>query len=50
MPAPGAASQSLGALLGELAVFGLAIGLSPLQMGLDLLAPAPFWGWGSRSC
>lgn len=34
---PGGASQGLGALLGELAAFGLAIGFSPLHIGLLLL-------------
>jgi len=48
MPAPGAASQSLAALLGELAAFGLAIGLSPLQMGLDLLAAGALLGLGIK--
>lgn len=37
MADPGAASQGLGTLLGELAAFGLAIGLSPLHIGLLLL-------------
>jgi hypothetical protein len=37
MADPGAASQGLGALLGELAAFGLAIGFSPLHIGLLLL-------------
>jgi hypothetical protein len=50
MPDPGAASQSLGALLGELAAFGLAIGLSPLHIVLLLLlllGPRPLQrgGW-----
>ena len=50
MPDPGAASQSLGALLAELAAFGLAIGLSPLHIVLLLLlllGPRPLQrgGW-----
>jgi hypothetical protein len=50
MPDPGAASQGLGPLLGELAAFGLAIGLSPLHIGLLLLlllGPRPLQrgGW-----
>ena len=47
---PGAASQGLGTLVGELAAFGLAIGLSPLHIGLLLLlllGPRPLQrgGW-----
>jgi len=50
MPDAGAASQSLGALLAELAAFGLAIGLSPLHIVLLLLlllGPRPLQrgGW-----
>jgi hypothetical protein len=50
MADPGAASQGLGALLGELAAFGLAIGFSPLHIGLLLLlllGPRPLQrgGW-----
>ena len=50
MADPGAASQGLGTLLGELAAFGLAIGLSPLHIGLLLLlllGPRPLQrgGW-----
>ena len=50
MADPGAASQGLGALLAELAAFGLAIGLSPLHLGLLLLlllGPRPLQrgGW-----
>jgi hypothetical protein len=50
MPDPVAASQSLGALLAELAAFGLAIGLSPLHVVLLLLlllGPRPLQrgGW-----
>jgi hypothetical protein len=50
MPDPVAASQGLGSLLGELAAFGLAIGLSPLHIGLLLLlllGPKPLQrgGW-----
>ncbi len=37
MADPGGASQDLGALLGELSAFGLAIGFSPLHIGLLLL-------------
>lgn len=37
MADPGGASQGLGALLGELAAFGLAIGFSPLHISLLLL-------------
>lgn len=37
MTDPGDLSQSLNALLGELAAFGLVIGLSPLHIGLLLL-------------
>ena len=37
MADPVATSQSLGALLGELSAFGLAIGFSPLHIGLLLL-------------
>jgi hypothetical protein len=48
MADPGSASQGLGALLGELAAFGLAIGFSPLHIGLLLLlGPRPLQrgGW-----
>jgi hypothetical protein len=50
MADPGAASQGLGTLLGELAAFGLAIGFSPLHIGLLLLlllGPRPLQrgGW-----
>ena len=50
MADPGAASQGLGTLVGELAAFGLAIGLSPLHIGLLLLlllGPRPLQrgGW-----
>ena len=50
MADPGAASQGLGSLVGELAAFGLAIGLSPLHIGLLLLlllGPRPLQrgGW-----
>jgi len=50
MADPGAASQGLGALFAELAAFGLAIGLSPLHLGLLLLlllGPRPLQrgGW-----
>jgi hypothetical protein len=50
MADPGAASLGLGALLGELAAFGLAIGFSPLHIGLLLLlllGPRPLTrgGW-----
>jgi hypothetical protein len=50
MADPGAASQGLVTLLGELAAFGLAIGLSPLHIGLLLLlllGPRPLQrgGW-----
>lgn len=50
MADPGSASQGLGALLGELTAFGLAIGLSPLYIGLSLLlllGPRPLQrgGW-----
>ena len=37
MADPGSVSQGLGTLLGELAAFGFAIGLSPLHIGLLLL-------------
>ena len=50
MADPGAVSQGLGTLLGELAAFGLAIGFSPLHIGLLLLlllGPRPLQrgGW-----
>ena len=50
MADPGAASQGLGPLFAELAAFGLAIGLSPLHLGLLLLlllGPRPLHrgGW-----
>lgn len=41
MADPGGASQDLGALLGELSAFGLAIGFSPLHIGLLLLLLGP---------
>ncbi|MBM5828853.1 MAG: hypothetical protein FJ050_12590 [Cyanobacteria bacterium M_surface_7_m2_040] len=37
MTDPQTAANGLGALLGELAAFGLAIGFSPLHIGLLLL-------------